>query len=199
LCSSSSTCAGREQHNAGAALGRARAAVTEPVRKSFLEQSPFDEVSMGIAHELSHLVLDSVKHPLRRCEKAVDLTAMMLGFRCLFATGTYKEIRLKDHIEVRQQGYLSPEEVRQADQIIEEYQDTLRPTQPQTKGTIDLIRQVQIRLAQLKYLVARLDFGERLSNLLSNRLSLVERAAFAAPMPSITQCRARAPKSCRSL
>jgi hypothetical protein len=61
---------------------------------------------------------------------------------------------------------LSPEEVRQADQIIEEYQDTLRPTQPQTKGTIDLIR---LRLAQLRYLVARLDFRERLSNLLSKR------------------------------
>jgi hypothetical protein len=88
------------------------------LRKSFLEQSPFDEVSMGIAHELSHLVLDSIKHPLRRCEKAVDLTAMMLGFRCLFATGTCKEIHLKDHIEVRQQGYLSPEEVRRADRII---------------------------------------------------------------------------------
>jgi hypothetical protein len=140
------------------------------LRKSFLEQSPFDEVSMGIAHELSHLVLDSIKHPLRRCEKAVDLTAMMLGFRCLFATGTYKEIQLKDHIEVRQQGYLSPEEVRRADRIIEQYQDTPPPTQPQTEETIGRIRQVHIRLAQLRYLVAaRLDFRERLNYLVSKR------------------------------
>ena len=77
--------------------------------RSFLEQRPFDEVSIGIAHELSHLVLDSIKHPLRHCEKAVDLTAMMLGFRRLFATGTYKEIRHQNHLEVRQQGYLSHE------------------------------------------------------------------------------------------
>ncbi len=138
------------------------------LRRSFLEQSPFDEVSIGIAHELSHLVLDSIKHPLRRCEKAVDLTAMMLGFRCLFGTGTYKEIQLQNHMEVRQQGYLSPEEVRQADRIIQEYQDTPRRTQSQTEETIDRIRQqVQIRLAQLRYAIARLDFREHLTNLMS--------------------------------
>ena len=135
--------------------------------KILSEQSPFDEVSMGIAHELSHLVLDYIKHPLRRCEKAVDLTAMMLGFRCLFATGTYKEIKLKDHIEVRQHGYLSPEEVRRADRIIEQYQDTSRPKQPQTEETIDRTSQVQIRLAQLRYLVARLSLREHLNNLMS--------------------------------
>ena len=137
------------------------------LRKSFLEQSPFDEVSMGIAHELSHLVLDSIKHPLRRCEKAVDLTAMMLGFRCLFATCTCKEIQLKDHIEVRQQGYLSPEEVRRADRIIEQYQDTPPPKQPQTEETIDRISQVQIRGRRLRYLVARLGLREHLNNLMS--------------------------------
>jgi hypothetical protein len=101
------------------------------LRKSFLEQSPFDEVSMGIAHELSHLVLDSINHPLRGCEKAVDLTAMMLGFRSLFVTGIYKEMRLKDHIAIRQLGYLTPEEVRQADQIIGHDQNMSRTTRPQ--------------------------------------------------------------------
>src|SRR6266436_3524485 len=92
---------------------------------------------------------------------------MLLGYRCLFATGTFKEIQLKDHVEVRQQGYLSPEEVRQANRIIEQYHDTPRPTQPQTEETVDRIGQVQIRLAQLSYLVARLDFREKLNNLMS--------------------------------
>jgi Putative peptidoglycan binding domain len=130
------------------------------LRRSFLEQSAFDEVSIGIAHELSHLVLDSIKHPLRRCEKAVDLTAMMLGFRCLFATGTYKEIQIQNRIEIRQQGYLNPDEVRQAECIIHDYQDTPRRTQPQTEETIDWIRQVRHRLAQLRYAIARFDFRE---------------------------------------
>jgi hypothetical protein len=56
-----------------------------------------------------------------------------------------------------------------ADRIIEQYQDTPPPTQPQTEETIDRIRQVHIRSAQLTYLVARLDFRERINNLVSKR------------------------------
>src|SRR5205085_1445737 len=50
------------------------------LRKEFLQHSAYDEVAIGIAHELSHIILDSISHPLRREEKAVDLTAMLLGF-----------------------------------------------------------------------------------------------------------------------
>ena len=39
-----------------------------------------DRIAIAIAHELSHVVLDSIHHPLRGCEKA---TAMLLGFRAI--------------------------------------------------------------------------------------------------------------------
>jgi hypothetical protein len=55
--------------------------LTMYLRKSFLAESTYDEVTAAIAHELSHVVLDSIAHPLCRVEKAVDLTAMLLGFR----------------------------------------------------------------------------------------------------------------------
>jgi hypothetical protein len=86
-------------------------------------------------------------------------------FRCRFATGTYKEIQLRNHIELRQQGYLSLEELQQADRIIQEDQDT--PRQPQTEETVDWIRQVQIRLAQLRYAIAQLMFREHLINVMT--------------------------------
>jgi hypothetical protein len=91
-------------------------------RKSFLEQSAYDQVAMAISHELSHIVLDSIEHPLRREEKAVDLTAMLLGFRLLYVSGCYKEERLQNSKRIRTVGYLSPEEVRLADQILAQRQ-----------------------------------------------------------------------------
>jgi hypothetical protein len=60
------------------------------LRRSFLQQSSHDQIAIAIAHELSHVVLDSIQHPLRGCEKAVDLTAMLLGFRRLYLTGSEK-------------------------------------------------------------------------------------------------------------
>ena len=57
--------------------------ITIFIRKSFLERSKYDQAAITVAHELSHIVLESINHPLRREEKAVDLTAMLLGFRKL--------------------------------------------------------------------------------------------------------------------
>jgi hypothetical protein len=57
--------------------------ITMFIRKSFLERSKYDQAAITAAHELSHIVLESINHPLRREEKAVDLTAMLLGFRKL--------------------------------------------------------------------------------------------------------------------
>jgi hypothetical protein len=53
------------------------------LRRSFLQRSSHDQIAIAIAHELSHIVLDSIHHPLRGCEKAVDLTAMLLRFRAI--------------------------------------------------------------------------------------------------------------------
>jgi hypothetical protein len=48
--------------------------------REILETKPFDWTVAGFAHELSHVVLSSIGHRLRHDEKAVDLTAMLLGY-----------------------------------------------------------------------------------------------------------------------
>jgi hypothetical protein len=50
------------------------------ILKSFAHQSRCHEFIVVVAHEFSHVVLESIGHPLRTDEKAVDLTAMLLGF-----------------------------------------------------------------------------------------------------------------------
>jgi hypothetical protein len=80
-------------------------------RKSFLRRQTYDQVAITIAHELSHVVLDSIRHPLFREEKAVDLTAMLLGFRRLYLSGA--------HTEKGRIGYLSLAEVHLANKLIE--------------------------------------------------------------------------------
>jgi hypothetical protein len=89
-------------------------------RKSFLEGHTYDQVAIVIAHELSHVVLDSIRHPLRREEKAVDLTAMLLGFRLLYLSGAHKEHRTSKSIQTETIGYLSPAEVQLANHHIEQ-------------------------------------------------------------------------------
>jgi hypothetical protein len=50
-------------------------------RKHFLEKASFEQVVCAMSHELSHVVLYAVRHPYMCEEKAVDLTAMFLGYR----------------------------------------------------------------------------------------------------------------------
>ncbi len=63
-----------------------RTSVTLFLRKNFLDTGGFEEIVCAIAHEFSHVVLNAVNHPLREHEEAVDLTAMMLGFRDFYLT-----------------------------------------------------------------------------------------------------------------
>jgi hypothetical protein len=88
------------------------------LRRSFLERSAYDQVTAAIAHELSHIILDSIEHPLRRCEKAVDLTAMLFGFSQVYASGTHTVQQEYNRIVTHELGYLSAEEVMLADQIL---------------------------------------------------------------------------------
>jgi hypothetical protein len=99
--------------------------ITMYVRKSKLAQYTYDQFAILVAHELSHIVLSSIQHPLRRCEKAVDLTAMLLGFRLLYASGAYKEWHSQNRVDVQTLGYLRPEEVQIANEI-------LTPERPKT-------------------------------------------------------------------
>ena len=67
----------------------AKVGIDRFIRKSFAEARPYNEFAMAVAHEFSHIVLDSIHHPLRREEKAVDLTAMILGFSYLYRRGAH--------------------------------------------------------------------------------------------------------------
>jgi hypothetical protein len=79
------------------------------MRKNFLEESQFPQVAIAIAHEMCHVLLDSVGHSLHREEEAVDLTAMIRGYGQLYAEAAGIGERQR-----RQLGYLSPDEVRYA-------------------------------------------------------------------------------------
>jgi hypothetical protein len=54
-------------------------------RRDFLDSRPFAFVVAGFAHELSHVVLAAAAHRLQDDEKAVDLTAMVLGYEDFIA------------------------------------------------------------------------------------------------------------------
>jgi hypothetical protein len=95
-------------------------------RKEFFEQA-YDEAAAAVAHELSHVVLESIRHPLRGCERVVDLTAMFLGFSSLYASACYKEQRLGHTIKIKKLGYLSREELQLADQILAQGTQTPPP------------------------------------------------------------------------
>lgn len=94
------------------------------LRKSFLHEGTFEEVVYAIAHELCHIVLYAVRHPLQEKEEAVDLAAMLLGFRDFYVTGcqsVHKRKRSwldiltgKEPYVIKYLGYLSPEEVAHA-------------------------------------------------------------------------------------
>jgi hypothetical protein len=92
--------------------------ITMYIRKSFLAESSYEQAAMAISHELSHVVLESIGHSLRKMEKVVDLTAMLLGFRILFKSGCYRESHIGNFIHSQKLGYLSPEEVHLADKLL---------------------------------------------------------------------------------
>ena len=57
-----------------------RTQVVVNARRDVLETQPFQWIVASFAHELAHVVLFSIGHPLQNEEKAVDLTAMILGY-----------------------------------------------------------------------------------------------------------------------
>lgn len=89
------------------------------IRKSFAEARPYNEFAMAVAHEFSHVILDSIHHPLRREEKAVDLTAMLLGFSYLYRRGAHTTERVGlNRFANRTLGYLSERELNAACRIL---------------------------------------------------------------------------------
>ena len=57
------------------------------IRKSFLAAAPYATVVFAIAHELSHVRLGAIQHPLARNEVATDLAAMILGYSEYYVEG----------------------------------------------------------------------------------------------------------------
>jgi hypothetical protein len=86
-------------------------------RKSFFQQS-CDHAAFVVAHEFSHVVLESIRHPLRKCEKAVDMTAMILGFGRVVESICHTVRQVGDQIEIRTLGYLNQGEVWEVNQLL---------------------------------------------------------------------------------
>src|SRR5215510_8250337 len=87
--------------------------VVVSARKDLLDTKPFTWIVAGFAHELCHVVLFSIGHPLQHDEKAVDLTAMILGYREFVVAAEYKFQNMKHSI-----GYLTSEERNLSDHYI---------------------------------------------------------------------------------
>lgn len=75
-----------------------RLVITIFIRKSFLKKARFETVVKVIAHELSHVVLAALNHPLQTEERAVDATAMVLGFAEYYERGA-EQTTISDPVE----------------------------------------------------------------------------------------------------
>jgi hypothetical protein len=135
--------------------------VTVFLRKSFLAESDFESVVMAIAHELAHIVLFGIGHPLEQEEVAVDLTAMLLGYRDFYLAGCHREIRPKSaltrffqrHIEGVERrtfqtlGYLTPEEVRFAAELLGTPTQNVPPSRGAGSFNILSVRNIGLAVA----------------------------------------------------
>lgn len=78
---------------------------------------PLETFLYCIAHELTHIVLDAIRHPLRNNEVAVDLAAMLFGFSDVIKVGRKIEGSpcgyLDDH-----QFQIAYQEIKKRSQII---------------------------------------------------------------------------------
>jgi hypothetical protein len=86
-------------------------------RRDILENRPFAFVVAGFAHELSHVVLFSIGHRLQNDEKAVDLTAMILGYQYDICDAEFTETKGSTQKEWRL-GYLTSTEALAASRHI---------------------------------------------------------------------------------
>lgn len=67
--------------------------ITVLIKNKFLKSAPFESVVLAMSHEMAHVVLAALRHPLNNLankddlEVATDITAMMLGFVDMFESG----------------------------------------------------------------------------------------------------------------
>ena len=83
----------------------------------WIKSYPFETFALSITHELSHIVLRAIRHPLEADEIAVDLTAMILGFHDIYRlgriSGNKKLGYLDDH-----QFQIAYDEIRRREKVI---------------------------------------------------------------------------------
>src|SRR5258706_14823945 len=153
-----------------------RAIVTVFLRKAFLLKYKFEHVVMAIAHELSHVVLFRIGHPLEKIEEAVDLTAMLLGFSEFYFNG----LELLRTERLGSLGYLTGTEIRYAAGVlgrpIEKPADSMR-IKKRLVPTLSGIRTVAVAfLVAIGLILA----GSRLFN----HAAVEERAVPLATLPA---------------
>lgn len=65
--------------------------VTLYIKESFLKRAPHGAVVVAMAHEMSRVILDAIRHSLRDRAEAADLAAMLLGYRDFFVNDAFYE------------------------------------------------------------------------------------------------------------
>ena len=85
----------------------------------FMERisNSFENFVECIAHELSHVILDALRHPLRNNEVAVDLTAMILGFWNIMREGRLLPSAIEGYLS-NGQFEIAYEEIRKLSGVI---------------------------------------------------------------------------------
>lgn len=70
-------------------------------KKSPFFPFPFECLVALMAHELAHIILRAIQHPLQYSEEATDLTAMILGYANFFTDCLDRPVFLRDSIKNR--------------------------------------------------------------------------------------------------
>ena len=110
------------------------------ILKSFAHQSRCHEFIVVVAHEFSHVVLELIGHPLRTEEKAVDLTAMLLGFSYSYQLAAHAVRAYPGNIvETSRIGYLTEDELNAACRILLPQNLRLSKLPPARQGLLILL------------------------------------------------------------
>ncbi len=88
------------------------------MNRAFIAKACFEMIVAAFAHEFSLVVLDATKSSLRNQEEAVDLTAMLLGFRDFYVTGCSTFFSTGAQLQEYHVSYLSNEEIWYAAQAM---------------------------------------------------------------------------------
>jgi hypothetical protein len=153
-----------------------RTVVTVHLRKAFLLKYKFEHVVMAIAHELSHVVLFRIGHPLEKVEEAVDLTAMLMGYSEFYFNG-FELLRTE---RLGTLGYLTGDEIRYAAGVLG--RPIERPARPMRikKRLVPTLSGIRTVAAAFLFAIGLILAGSRMFN----RAVVEERPVPLATLPA---------------